>query len=205
MAKIKDDIQYVVFDIYGVIITAGHNIRDILFPIFPKHKSHRFSRRIYHYYAENKLKRANFWSLLGNFDSSLENKFYERHRLDKDFYQVIEQLKKQSKKLYILSNIPQEWSEYLNKKFKFDKYFSGTVFSWQVGKRKPDPKIFNYLVKKYTLPVGKTLFIDDNIDNIRMAKRLGFRTCWFNRDKIDLKPTSADFIINELKKLIEII
>ncbi len=205
MVAVNQDIKFIVFDIYGVIITSGHNIKDLLFPIFPQHKTHRYSRRVYHYYATNKISREIFWPQIGDSQFTLENKFFYRHRLDKSFYQVIEYLNKKNKKLFILSNIPREWSDFLAKKFAFDKYFIGQLYSWQVGLRKPNPKIFQSLHKKFNLNISQTLFIDDNINNIRAAKSLGFITCWFDREKSKIDPLSADFKITSLKQLIEII
>ncbi len=198
-------INFIVFDIYGVIITSGHNIKDLLFPIFPQHKTHRYSRKIYHFYAVNKISREDFWPQIGAQNFDLEKKFLSRHKLNKDFYDVIKYLQKKNKKLFILSNIPREWSDFLNKKFNFNRYFSGQLYSWQTGTRKPDKKIFKILTKKYKLISSQILFIDDNIINIRAAKSLGFITCWCDRDNTDINPTSVDYKINNLKQLIKII
>jgi putative hydrolase of the HAD superfamily len=200
MAEIKN----IVFDIYGVIICQGHNIRDILFPIFPGHKTHRYSRRVYHYYAENKIDRAEFWRLMGvesNF-AKLEKNLFNKHQLDKDFYKTVNTFIKKNKKLFILSDIPHEWLNFLENKFQLTKYFSGQVYSWQQGIRKPNRKIFNILLKKYKLDPSQTLFIDDNIENIKAAKKLKMKTCWFNRENQEIKPITADFIITNFNQLI---
>lgn len=82
--------------------------------------------------------------------------------------------------MFILSNIPYEWSKFLENKFKLNKYFLCKVYSWQQGIKKPNPKIFNVLLKKYKLVPYQTMFIDDKIENIRVAKKLKFKTCWYN-------------------------
>jgi len=199
------EIENIVLDIYGVIISEGHNIRNILFPILPQHKQHSYCRKIYHDYALSKIDQKKFWKLMGvgKKFTVLEKKFYLRHYLDKDFYRVVRLFRKQNKNLFILSNIPREWSKYLEKRFKFQKYFLGKVYSWQYYAKKPDLKIYRELIKKYKLNPSRTLFIDDKIENIRAAKKINFKTCWYNRDNTNIKPISADLVISNLKQLID--
>lgn len=48
------------------------------------------------------------------------------------------------------------------------------VFSNEIGVRKPEAEAFAKLSEALGLPAAETVFIDDNADNIRAARELGF-------------------------------
>lgn len=54
--------------------------------------------------------------------------------------------------------------------------FSKSFFSHQVGMRKPDEEIFEFVLRDTRATPGATLFLDDNEDNLRGAQRCGIRT-----------------------------
>lgn len=59
-----------------------------------------------------------------------------------------------------------------NLKLLFEEVF----YSHTVHLRKPDPEIFEYVLKKTCLVPGETLFIDDSEINIESAARFGIKT-----------------------------
>ena len=82
-------------------------------------------------------------------------------------------------KLYILSNWDQESLPLL--KTKFPEIFShfnneNIMISGNVGLAKPNPKIYEYMLKKYHLDPTTCLFIDDEPANIKAAQDLGMKT-----------------------------
>ncbi|MFV8270329.1 HAD family hydrolase [Flavobacterium sp. GT2N3] len=58
---------------------------------------------------------------------------------------------------------------------EFYQCFERVYFSFELGMRKPDAEIFNYLVKKHDLTPKRTLFIDDKKENTDAALALGFQ------------------------------
>ena len=58
---------------------------------------------------------------------------------------------------------------------EFYTCFERVYFSFELGMRKPDPKIFNYLIKQHELIPKRTLFIDDKTENTDAALALGFQ------------------------------
>ncbi|MDI5898521.1 HAD family hydrolase [Flavobacterium yafengii] len=58
---------------------------------------------------------------------------------------------------------------------EFYECFERVYFSFELGMRKPDAEIFNYLVKKHELTPKRTLFIDDKKENTDAALALGFQ------------------------------
>jgi HAD superfamily hydrolase (TIGR01509 family) len=43
----------------------------------------------------------------------------------------------------------------------------------------PEPEIFEYLLRRYELTPGDTVFIDDHQPNVQAAQALGMHTVWF--------------------------
>ena len=54
--------------------------------------------------------------------------------------------------------------------------FEKTYFSYELGLRKPNADIFEYVVKDAAIVPEETMFIDDFIENIDTARQLGFQT-----------------------------
>jgi 2-haloacid dehalogenase len=63
--------------------------------------------------------------------------------------------------------------------FSFLHWFEGIVVSGDEKCRKPFPEIYNILFNRYGVNPSTTLFIDDNIKNIRTANELGLNTIHF--------------------------
>ena len=57
----------------------------------------------------------------------------------------------------------------------FYQCFEKVYYSFEMGMRKPDAEIFNYLLKKHDLSPKRTLFIDDKKENTDAAAALGIQ------------------------------
>ncbi|RZJ49985.1 MAG: HAD family phosphatase [Flavobacterium sp.] len=83
-------------------------------------------------------------------------------------------------RLFLLSNTDSIHIETFENKsgisFYSDFYqcFEKVYFSFEIGKRKPDPDSFKYLINKHELSPKRTLFIDDKKENTDAAAALGF-------------------------------
>ena len=55
--------------------------------------------------------------------------------------------------------------------------------SYEVGMRKPDAEIFELVLSENNLDPNETLFIDDSIQHIEAAKKLGIHTYWLDVNK----------------------
>jgi FMN phosphatase YigB (HAD superfamily) len=95
----------------------------------------------------------------------------------------LEFLQKLSKKyrLFLLSNTDAIHIETFEQEngisFYRDFYqcFEKVYFSFEVGMRKPNVEIFNYLIEKHGLSAKRTLFVDDKKENTDAALSLGFQ------------------------------
>jgi putative hydrolase of the HAD superfamily len=101
------------------------------------------------------------------------------------------QLKEKGYKIYILSNYPKKTYDLTRKQLEFINDCDGALFSFEIKKIKPDPDIFISLMNKYNFNATEAVFLDDNINNIEAAQKLGFKTIHF---------TSRERALEELNK-----
>jgi glucose-1-phosphatase len=84
---------------------------------------------------------------------------------------------------YLLSNTNHIhhvcFSEHFKKqtgKPNFDDYFTKAYYSHDVGLRKPDASIFEFVLSDAGIAANETLFIDDLLKNIEAANAVGIKT-----------------------------
>jgi len=83
-------------------------------------------------------------------------------------------------RLFLLSNTDSIHIETFENKsgvsFYSDFYqcFEKVYFSFEIGMRKPNPEVFQYLINKHELSPKRTLFVDDKKENTDSAAVLGF-------------------------------
>lgn len=89
---------------------------------------------------------------------------------------LVPKLKQKGFKLYILSNFSEKNFELVYNKYDFFKLFDGMVISSHVKLAKPQKEIYLELIKKYSLKPEENIFVDDKLENVSAAQRLGFKT-----------------------------
>lgn len=82
-------------------------------------------------------------------------------------------LRKQGYRLYYLSNFPLDVFEEIKNDYYFFRHFDGGIISAEVKLSKPDIRIYQYLIRKYSLIPSETLFIDDIEENVIAAETAG--------------------------------
>jgi 2-haloacid dehalogenase len=98
---------------------------------------------------------------------------------------VLQALKKRYR-LYGLTNWSAETFPKALERFPFFQIFDGIVVSGEEKLIKPDERIFQLILDRYHLDPESALFIDDNLNNIKTAKKMGFSTIHVQK-KTDLK------------------
>ena len=171
------DIKNIVFDIGGVLVDS--NPRYLF-------KDYFKDNREMEYFLKNIC--SHEWNLeqdkgrsLSEGTLILQNKFPEFHSLIQLFYDKYEKMLKSDipetvsilkklkakYKIYGLTNWSAETFKIAYEKFPFFKEFDGIVVSGQEKILKPDKRIYYRLLDRYNLKVENTIYIDDNIDNIK--------------------------------------
>lgn len=81
--------------------------------------------------------------------------------------------------LYCLSNMSADIFGYLRERHSFWEAFRGIVISGEIQMMKPEPAIFEFLLQRYGLAAGETVFVDDNAPNVEAARALGIHAVRF--------------------------
>ncbi len=90
--------------------------------------------------------------------------------------ELVADLKRAGKKLYLLSNISIGFGETYQEVpwiRELLECFDGLVLSGQIGMVKPHREIFEHLLDTYSLEAKECLFIDDRAENLKGAKEVG--------------------------------
>ncbi|MFP4024995.1 MAG: HAD family hydrolase [Thiohalospira sp.] len=104
--------------------------------------------------------------------------------------ELIQKLKSKYR-LFLLSNTNvihyQKYNNDLINQYGFElsSLFEKAYYSFDLGMRKPDMEIFEYVIKDSNLKPLETLFVDDSAENIETANLLGLKTLWLDVDKGD--------------------
>ena len=89
---------------------------------------------------------------------------------------ALKELKKNKISCFALSNWSSETFVGMLEEFPFLDDFDDIIISGDVKLVKPDAKIYNLAIKKFSLIPENTVFIDDKIENIQAAEKLEFKT-----------------------------
>jgi len=88
---------------------------------------------------------------------------------------LLPELKKQGFRLFFLSNFPLDLFEEVKTGYYFFKYFDGGIISSEVKVSKPDSRIFELLLNKYSLIPEECLYIDDIEINVKAGEAAGMK------------------------------
>ncbi|MFA5633831.1 MAG: HAD family hydrolase [Candidatus Dojkabacteria bacterium] len=117
---------------------------------------------------------------------------------------IIETLTTLSSKysLGILSNALPSRRAHELKIQNLESFFSHIFISHEIGLEKPDPEIYEYALKKINIPVNQILFVDDKLEYLEGAERVGFKNLvmFKNKDLSDQYP-----LIEDIKELVSML
>ena len=119
--------------------------------------------------------------------------YYTNHRkmikgTFKESIAVLNYLKNNNYKCFVLSNWSEETFEGMIEDYPFLKDFNGLLISGEDKLIKPDVAIYQLAIKRFELDPQKSVFIDDKLENIEAAKKLNFNTIHL----VDPKTIEAD-------------
>ena len=127
------------------------NAREYFLSVYPKYKN-----------ILNKL-----------FDSSLTLCL----NMNNNNINILKEYKEKGYNIYYLSNISVETFQCINKKTDFfEKTCIGGIVSAYEKMIKPSEEIYKLLLNRFNLKARECLFIDDNLNNVNSALKLGFNS-----------------------------
>ena len=98
---------------------------------------------------------------------------------------TLKDLKERGYNIYYLSNWSRWGVEILreNNKLDFLSLFDGGLFSYEVGVKKPDRKIYDAFLKKFKINPKEAIFVDNKKKNIDAAEKFGIKGVLFSNEK----------------------
>ena len=183
-------IKLIVFDIGGTIIDFGESI----YYRYLSGKLHLPESRIRKVFdkliTESELDRISTSELLKTASQRLGVKvpdmdwwiFRRLARINPDTTNIMRDLKKRYK-IVLLSNIGRSRFKETARHFLDTSLYSHAFVSYALKMRKPDRRIYKYVLNKMGVIPEEALFIDDRIENIRGARAVGMKAIWFTNTK----------------------
>jgi len=102
-----------------------------------------------------------------------EGDYYtERLRERKGMKNIVSSLRK-NYRVVSVSNDNTIASRAISREIGLKPFFDAEFVSSEIGVKKPDKGVFNFLLKRFGIGPGEMIFIDDKPENVESAKRLG--------------------------------
>ena len=213
----------IVFDAYGTLFDVNSAAEKYKNKIGNKWENFanfwRTTQLEYTWLRSLMKKHKNFWQITEDsldksmetfqIDKSLRNdllSLYKELSPYPEVKNVLENLKKKSFKLAILSNGTPELLNHLVKSSDLENLFDDIFSVEEVKIYKPDPKVYDIPVNKYKVSKGEITFLSANTWDVSGAGNYGYNSIWVNRnnsvfDKLDYKPKNE---VKNLKQLLDL-
>ena len=158
-------------DEWNIQQDAGRTIKDAeeeLIPKFPKYKE---QIKLYYPNHRRMIKEV--------FSESID---------------ILSELKERNYSSYVLSNWSAETFVGMTDDYPFLKHFDGLLISGEVQLVKPNPRIYELAMRRFNLELKETVFIDDRLENVQAAKKLGFKIIHLVNPK-DIRRKINEFLV----------
>ena len=213
----------IVFDAYGTLFdvnSAAEKCKDKIGNKWENFANFWRTTQLEYTWLRSLMKKhKNFWQITEDsldksmetfhIDKSLRNDlltFYKELSPYPEVKNVLENLKKKSFKLAILSNGTPELLNHLVKSSDLENLFDDIFSIEEVKIYKPHPKVYDIPVNKYKVSKGEITFLSANTWDVSGAGNYGYNSIWVNRnnsvfDKLDYKPKNE---VKNLKQLLDL-
>ena len=103
---------------------------------------------------------------------------------NEDVVKILRSLRDNPKyRIYALTNWSAETFPKALEQFDFLKWFEGIIVSGREHLKKPDPAIYDLIVRRYQINVESAIFIDDNQRNVDASNKYGLPAIRFETAK----------------------
>ena len=209
----------IVFDAYGTLFdvnSAAEKCKDKIGDKWENFANYWRTTQLEYTWLRSLMKRhKDFWKITEdsldksmiafNINKSMKGELLNLYKELSPFPEVknvLEELKKKSLKIAILSNGTQDLLNHLVRSSNFENLFDNIFSIEEVKIYKPDPKVYDIPVNKYKIKKNEITFLSANTWDVSGAGNYGYNSIWVNRgknvfDKLDYQAK------NEVKNLKE--
>lgn len=177
-------LSLVVLDARGVLYDEANDIGSRLVPFVRERGSKASLQEINDLVRAASLGRlstAELWTALGIEGDAreLDELYTAEFTLRDGVLEFIDRLHERGLRVAVITNNVLGWSKALRRRFELDSYVDTWVVSGEIGSRKPDAAFFEALRRMTGVPYSDALLIDDQLDDLDMARSLGMSTAMF--------------------------
>ena len=104
--------------------------------------------------------------------------------INNEILEIIKDIKEKGYNTYVLSNAPLDIDKYLKDK-KLNQLFDGVILSASEKLMKPNQEIYELILNRFNLDAKESIFIDDKLENVEAAKKIGIGAFQFNYKNIE--------------------
>ncbi len=179
--------RVVALDGHGVLYKEAAPVRDLLIPLarelgspVPEDDIEAKARLL----TLGRLTTSDFWRSIGVAGDvhELDAAYVGRQQLMPGVVKYLRAVRNNGVRVACVTDDCPAWAMRLRAAHSLDSLVDPWVISGSVGVAKPDPPVFEVLRRFTGEPSSAILVVDDDLDNLDMARQLGFGTAWFDPD-----------------------
>ena len=215
--------KVVVFDAYGTLFdvnSAAEKCKEKIGGQWETFANYWRTTQLEYTWLRSLMKKhKNFWQITEDsldksmhtfkIDKSMRNELLNLYKELSTFPEVksvLEELKKKSIKLAILSNGTPSLLSNLVKNSNLENLFDDVFSIEEVKIYKPDPKVYDIPINKYKVKKEEITFLSANTWDVSGGGNYGYNAIWVNRsnnvfDKLDYTPK---YEVKNLKELLDL-
>ena len=168
----------IIFDFYGVIRADG----QLMWLLENNLKSDGVIRKANDTYCEGRISRDEYLEILSSISKQKPDDIKQRMSdlavIDPEMVELIRKLR-ENYKIALLTN-SAESTRISVEESQLDRLFDVMVFSHEMGMIKPDFAIYKYALEKLDVLPSEAVFIDDKLENVEAAQRVGMEGIVFD-------------------------
>jgi putative hydrolase of the HAD superfamily len=120
--------------------------------------------------------------------------FDYENSVDETLLSYVQMLRNKGIKCYVATNQEKYRADYMLKQMGFESSFDGLFASAHVGHKKPEPDFYKQILNKLEVKdPDSVLFIDDSLENVEAAQKLGFKGIYYEGFKKFINILERDF------------
>lgn len=177
-------LELVVLDARSVLYDESNDVGSRLVPFVRERGSKASLQEINNAFRATSLGRLStgeLWTALGVGDDykELDLAHTAEFQLRDGVVDFIDRLHERGLRVAVITNNSITWSKILRKRFDLESRVDTWVVSGEIGSRKPDAAFFEAIRRMTGVEFSDALLIDDQVDDLDMARSLGMSTAMF--------------------------
>jgi HAD superfamily hydrolase (TIGR01509 family) len=171
-----------IFDMGGVVVQNADVLPDIAAYLgISIEEGRTWGRELFITLMEGKLTTQEFWAIFSQrsglvIEEELFGKFFHPV-LNEPVYSLILELKKSNRVVCGTNTLKEHYILHLERGDY--RVFEAVYASHRIGFTKPKPEFYHHILEQENFPPSRTVFIDDTLENVEAAQRLGIRSFHF--------------------------